>query len=169
MSTFTTLRTDDELVVENSPDPECALARVLRARGIGDFVTIIDGATGKPRSRVNIAKAAEVAVREGKHRSPHFAPWTPFEDVSGSSPHGRKHLPRGGQPRSAGGVRAMTTASPELIEIAARQFSEHDFAHLELRAACAYLDGASQSPKSKKHTACSPRKNRTPSSSKLPS
>jgi hypothetical protein len=47
-----------ERLVENSADPACDLARALIARGIGGIAILIDGKTGTPRLKVNIAKAA---------------------------------------------------------------------------------------------------------------
>jgi hypothetical protein len=49
-----------ELVVQDARDPECDLARVLLAKGITGWVTIVDGSTGKPRTVVDIEKAAKV-------------------------------------------------------------------------------------------------------------
>ena len=53
----------DEVIVSNSRDPECDLARVLLAKGIGE-VTMLDANTGKPRTTIDIAKAAELCVSE---------------------------------------------------------------------------------------------------------
>ena len=49
-----------EIVVERSRDPETDLARALLARGHTGTVTLLDGATGKPRTIINIEKAARV-------------------------------------------------------------------------------------------------------------
>jgi hypothetical protein len=54
-----------ELIVTGSRDPECALARGLRARGITGKVKVIDADTGKHRSTVDIQKAAKVTAEEG--------------------------------------------------------------------------------------------------------
>jgi hypothetical protein len=56
---------DGESVVVGSRDPECDLARALLARGITGTITILDGNTGKPRTFVNIEKAARLTVEEG--------------------------------------------------------------------------------------------------------
>ena len=48
---------DGRLVVTNSKDAECDLARVLLARGIKGMVTVLGAITGKPRTIVNIEKA----------------------------------------------------------------------------------------------------------------
>ena len=49
---------DGELLVADSRDPEHDLARVLLAKGIKGEVTVHDGDTGKPRTIINIEKAA---------------------------------------------------------------------------------------------------------------
>lgn len=53
-----------ECIVGRSHDPETDLARALLARGLKGTVTVLDGKTGKPRTRVNIVKAAKVYVAE---------------------------------------------------------------------------------------------------------
>jgi hypothetical protein len=67
-----------EPIVTHSHDPECDLARALLARGVTGVVDVIDGVTGKPRSRVNIEKAARLRVEDGTASTPHFAKWKPF-------------------------------------------------------------------------------------------
>ena len=47
-----------ELIVENSTDPECDCARVLLARGFSGTVAMLDETTLRPRSFVDIQKAA---------------------------------------------------------------------------------------------------------------
>ena len=47
-----------ELVVENSTDPECDCARVLLARGFTGTLAILDETTLRPRTFVDIRKAA---------------------------------------------------------------------------------------------------------------
>src|SRR5262245_54839235 len=59
---------DGELIVEASRDPECDLARALKARGYTGKVTMVDGATGKPRTIINIEKASRLTVKEGPLR-----------------------------------------------------------------------------------------------------
>jgi hypothetical protein len=54
----------DEIVVERSRDPETDLARALLARGHTGSVTLLDGATGKPRTIMDIEKAAKVSSKE---------------------------------------------------------------------------------------------------------
>ena len=58
---------DGEPIVTGSRDPECDLARALLARGITGMVEVIDGKTGKPRSRVNVERAARMRTEEGPH------------------------------------------------------------------------------------------------------
>ena len=53
-----------EIIVERSRDPETDLARALLARGYNGKVTMLDGATGKPRTIIDIEKAAKVRTVE---------------------------------------------------------------------------------------------------------
>ena len=53
-----------EIIVERSRDPETDLARALLVRGHTGTVTMLDGATGKPRTIINIEKAAKVRTVE---------------------------------------------------------------------------------------------------------
>jgi hypothetical protein len=57
---------DGDLIVESSRDPEHDLARALLARGIKGAVTLHDASTGKPRTIINIEKAARWRVEDGK-------------------------------------------------------------------------------------------------------
>jgi hypothetical protein len=63
----------DEVIVSNSINPECDTTRALLARGITGVFTVINAATGKPRTIVNIAKAAKVNATEGPY-GPKFKP-----------------------------------------------------------------------------------------------
>src|SRR5215813_13631149 len=54
---------DGDLVVQDSKDPECDLARVLEARGYTGTVTMLDATTVRPRTIINIEKAARLAAR----------------------------------------------------------------------------------------------------------
>jgi hypothetical protein len=60
-----------QIFVKGSRDPECDLARALLARGFTGFVTMLDE-SGRPRSRINIEKAAGLCTKEGPH-GPYFA------------------------------------------------------------------------------------------------
>ena len=59
---------DGDLIVTDSRDPEHDLARALLARCYRGHVTLIDGKTGKPRTRVNIEKAAPWCVGSNLER-----------------------------------------------------------------------------------------------------
>jgi hypothetical protein len=63
----------DEVIVSNSLNPECNAARVMLARGVTGKLTIVDAATGRPRTVVNIEKAAKVNATEGPY-GPKFKP-----------------------------------------------------------------------------------------------
>jgi hypothetical protein len=86
---------DGELLVKRSRDPECDAARVLVAKGITGKLTMLDGNTGKPRTIVNIEKAAKVCVKEGPLRfAPHESrperPSAGETDLVARSPQGRQ-------------------------------------------------------------------------------
>jgi hypothetical protein len=68
-----------ELVLDRRRDPDCDLARVLLARGLTGKVTLYDGNTGRPRTIIDIEKAAKVCVREDD-RGMRFTKWTPYPD-----------------------------------------------------------------------------------------
>ena len=59
---------DGDLIVTDSRDPEHDLARALLARGLTGTVTLIDGKTGKPRTHINIEKAAPWCVGSNLER-----------------------------------------------------------------------------------------------------
>jgi len=67
---------DGELIVEHSRDPECDLARALKARGYTGMVDMLDGATGRLRTIINIEKAAKLKVEEGPS-GPRFVKYRP--------------------------------------------------------------------------------------------
>ena len=66
-----------ELVVRDSKDPECELARALLARGITGTIRLHDANTGKPRIAINIEKCAKLTVRETRSHGPRFVKWRP--------------------------------------------------------------------------------------------
>jgi hypothetical protein len=68
-----------KLIVERSRDPECDASRALLAQGITGEVILLDGKTGKPRTIIDIAKAARHTVEE-----------------TGGMPRFRKYRERGG-------------------------------------------------------------------------
>ena len=53
-----------ELLVDRSRDPECDAARALVAKGITGRLTMLDGKRGRPRTVIDIDRAAQ-ALREG--------------------------------------------------------------------------------------------------------
>jgi hypothetical protein len=55
---------DGKLLVERSRNPECDAARALLAQGITGKLTILNGKTGRPRSVIDIEKAATLRVTE---------------------------------------------------------------------------------------------------------
>lgn len=73
-----------ETIVSNSHDPEHDLARALLARGIKGVAEVIDGKTGKPRSRVNIERAAKWCVGSNLERYK----FRPLEIADSSPPAG---------------------------------------------------------------------------------
>ena len=63
---------DGKLLVDHSRDPECDAARALKTKGITGKLTLLDGKTGKPRTIIDIEKAARLCIKEGPLR---FAPY----------------------------------------------------------------------------------------------
>ena len=59
---------DGDLIVTDSRDPEHDLARALLARGLAGTVTLIDGKSGKPRTHIDIEKAAPWCVGSNLER-----------------------------------------------------------------------------------------------------
>jgi hypothetical protein len=60
-----------KLLVQRSRDPECDAARALLAKGITGKLTLLDGKSGKPRSIIEIERAARLSTEEGP-RGPRF-------------------------------------------------------------------------------------------------
>jgi hypothetical protein len=81
---------DGQTIVSNSRDPEHDLARALLARGIKGVAEVIDGKTGKPRSRVNIEKAAKWCVGSNLERYK----FRPPVAADSSPPAGESEPPR---------------------------------------------------------------------------
>ena len=79
---------DGELLVTDSRDPEHDLARVLLTRGLTGKVTIYDASTGKPRTVVDIERAAPWGVGSNLDRYAYKAP----EHGNSSSPAGEVAL-----------------------------------------------------------------------------
>ena len=59
---------DGKLLVERSRDPETDAARALLAQGITGKLTLCDGKTGKPRTVIDIERAARLCTKEGPLR-----------------------------------------------------------------------------------------------------
>jgi hypothetical protein len=70
---------DGKLLVEGSRDPECDGARALAARGITGKLTLCDGKTGRPRTVIDIERAAKLKVEEGPY-GPRFVRHTTVVD-----------------------------------------------------------------------------------------
>src|SRR5262245_33929914 len=60
-----------KLLVERSRDPECDAARALVVKGVTGNLTMLDGKTGKPRTFIDIEKAALLTAEEGPN-APRF-------------------------------------------------------------------------------------------------
>ena len=70
---------EGKLLVERSSDPECDAARSLLAKGVTGKLTTLDGKTGRPRTIIDIERAARLCVKEGPLR---FAPYESRPDRS---------------------------------------------------------------------------------------
>ena len=55
---------DGRLLVERSRDPECDAARALLARGYTGTLHMLDGKTGRPRTIIDIERAAKLRTVE---------------------------------------------------------------------------------------------------------
>jgi hypothetical protein len=71
---------DGRVIVADSKDPECDLARALLAEGHAGIVAMLDAVTGRPRTVINIEKAATLAVEEGRRRGLRFVKWKPMPE-----------------------------------------------------------------------------------------
>lgn len=58
-------------LVARSRDPECDAARAMVAMGFTGKLTLLDGKTGKPRTIIDIERAARLQTEEGP-RGPRF-------------------------------------------------------------------------------------------------
>jgi hypothetical protein len=70
-----------EVFISGARDPETDLARALLARRHTGFVDLIDVRTGRPRSRVNIEKAAHLETIEGPNGPFWRRPQTPTDQA----------------------------------------------------------------------------------------
>lgn len=76
-----------EVIVKGSRDPETDLARALLARSVTGKLTLVDAYTLKPRTVIDIEKAAKLRAREDRRSGPRFTKWQPYPETSrGSSP-----------------------------------------------------------------------------------
>ena len=73
------------LLVERSRDPECDAARALVAKGITGKLTLLDGKTGKPRTVIDIERAAKLTAEEGPC-APRLRKWRGVCGREGYSP-----------------------------------------------------------------------------------
>ena len=71
---------DGEMIVARDPDTD--LARALLARGFTGKVKLLDAVTGKPRTIIDIKKAARVVAEESRYRSPQFCKFRPGTFIS---------------------------------------------------------------------------------------
>src|SRR5262245_18623402 len=55
---------DGKLLVDRFRDPECDAARALLAKGLTGQLTLLDGKTGRPRTIIDIEKAAGLVTSE---------------------------------------------------------------------------------------------------------
>jgi hypothetical protein len=72
---------EGETLVSSSRVPECDAARVLLAMGITGALTMLDGKTGKPRTIIDIEKAAKLTVLENERSGPRFISWRPRPQI----------------------------------------------------------------------------------------
>jgi hypothetical protein len=87
---------DGEAIVSDSRDPEHDLPRALLRRGVVGVVEIIDGRTGKPRSRIDVEIASKCGVGSNLDRYR----WKPREIGKDTPPAGETG-PLGTQGREA--------------------------------------------------------------------
>ena len=73
---------DGETIVAGARDPDTDLARALLARGFTGKVKLLDAVTGKPRTIIDIEKAARVVAEDSRNRSPRFCKFRPGTFIS---------------------------------------------------------------------------------------
>jgi hypothetical protein len=91
-----------ETIVHRSADPETDSARALLARGIKGIVTVLDGKTNKPRSRINIERSAKLRGTEESRGGLRFRKYSETPDNSphtGESPDSPERIPEAGFPQ----------------------------------------------------------------------
>lgn len=105
---------DGELVVSDSRDPETDLARALLARGIEGVVTMLDGRTGKPRTMINIAKAAKLYVSEEDRDGLRYRKYSRHPDIELAVGKPARR-PGSGPERNVGGEKSGYPGSRETL------------------------------------------------------
>ena len=75
-----------ECIVSRSRDPETDAARALLTKGITGRFTLLDGKTGRPRTLINIEKAAKLVTTEENRSGLRFRKPPRVTDNSPSSP-----------------------------------------------------------------------------------
>ena len=76
---------EGDVLVSRSRDPECDAARILLCRGYTGTLQMLDGKTGRPRTIIDIERAARLCVKEGPVR---FAPYESRPDRASSPESG---------------------------------------------------------------------------------
>jgi hypothetical protein len=76
---------EGKLLVDRSRDPECDAARALLAKGFTGKLTMLDGKSGKPRTIIDVEKAARLTVEE-TGRLPRFRKYRERGGSEGYSP-----------------------------------------------------------------------------------
>lgn len=79
---------EGNLLVSRSRDPEGDAARALIAKGITGTLTLLDGKTGKPRTIIDVEKAAKLATREDARRGPCLVKWRAMPEIDVQSDEG---------------------------------------------------------------------------------
>jgi hypothetical protein len=87
---------DGRLLVDRSRDPECDAARALLARGYTGTLHMLDGKTGKPRTIIDIERAAKLTVREDRGTGPRFVKWRPMPESARERCKGEAYSPESG-------------------------------------------------------------------------
>jgi hypothetical protein len=77
---------DGKLLVANSRDPEFDAARALVAKGITGKLTLCDGKTGRPRTIIDIERAAKLCTVERRRDGLRFEKYAGTPHSEGYSP-----------------------------------------------------------------------------------
>jgi hypothetical protein len=79
---FYSVEFDGEIIVVCSRNPEHDLARALLSRGLTGKVTMLDAKTGKPRTIIDIERAAKMTVEENRRFGPRFVKWRSYPETA---------------------------------------------------------------------------------------